>query len=340
MTPSAMLSVVLVTLVVAAVGSALMLRWGRLHLLDHPNARSSHTIPTPRGGGIGVLVGIAVGAWLGKIPLAEKVAVPVALLAVLSLVDDLRPLPSRFRLMAHLGIAVLALYLIGGYRVLVIPGIGSLTTPAVVTMLSVVWLVGLTNAFNFMDGINGIAAGQAIVAGAAWAVLGWWHDLPGPGWSGALIAGATLAFLPYNFPKARLFLGDVGSAPLGLLLGLLPFLAAVTSRAADWAASAGVLVVWPFLFDTLYTLARRARRGERLFEAHRSHLYQRLVMTGWSHTAVTAVYGGLATINALAAVALSRGSPWWSWGTAIGTAVLLLSLVRIRESQSSTGSVS
>ena len=149
-----------------------------------------------------------------------------------------------------------------------------------------------------MDGIDGIAGGQAVVAGLGWAALGWLSDQPLVGILGILLAASSLGFLGHNWPPARIFMGDVGSAFLGFTFAVLAVAAA--QRDARLAL-AGVLLVWPFIFDACFTFLRRLRNGENVFAAHRSHLYQRLVIAGYSHRTVTLLYIGLAAWGAILA---------------------------------------
>jgi UDP-N-acetylmuramyl pentapeptide phosphotransferase/UDP-N-acetylglucosamine-1-phosphate transferase len=273
----------------------------RRHWLDVPNARSSHVRPTPRLGGLGLLGGLIAGA------LASAALVPAAMgslvvllclggvVSIVSLADDLRGLPPLARLTVHLAVAIAAVALLGPLP------IRSAPVPVAATLagaVSVIWIAGFLNAFNFMDGIDGIAGGQALVAGAGWTAAGWWLGQPGIVVVGLAIAAAAAAFLLYNWSPASIFMGDVGSALLGFLLAAVPLAAEGAARPSAYVA---VLMVWPFVFDAAFTLVRRARRGERLTQAHRSHLYQRLVQAGWPHGAVALLYLLLGTISAISA---------------------------------------
>jgi len=295
--------------------------WARRRaILDVPNARSSHVRPTPRLGGIGIVCGV-VAALL--IPLARALPIETARLSIVlgiacavaaaSLLDDLRGLPARLRLVLQ-GLA--AVVTVWGLDV-----VGRVAAAGVQPALAwtfgaiaVVWIVGFVNAFNFMDGIDGIAAGQSLVAGLGWIVVG---GCAGEGLVvrlAASLAGASAGFLLLNWSPARLFMGDVGSAFLGYLLAILPLTAADPLP----LAAPAVLLVWPFLFDTAFTLVRRARRGEDLMQAHRSHLYQRLTQTGLAHAPVAAAYIALAAAGIPAAWALATRQ------FAVGAAGILL----------------
>jgi UDP-N-acetylmuramyl pentapeptide phosphotransferase/UDP-N-acetylglucosamine-1-phosphate transferase len=194
------------------------------------------------------------------------------------------------------------------------------------------------NAFNFMDGIDGIAAGQGAVAGAAIAVLGWLLDVPPATLLGLTIAAACLGFLPHNWSPATIFMGDVGSAFLGFLLATAPLVAPAPEQ-APIGVLPFALVVWPFLFDTTLTFIRRAARGENVLAAHRSHLYQRLTLAGWSHGRVAALYTALAAVTAVlvtAPPALGRTTTAVMAMVAAG-AVALWSIVVHAERQRQSG---
>ena len=277
--------------------------------LDLPNDRSLHTNPTPRLGGIGIIAAVlaaGAAAWL----LAPAVAFPLTLVLIggvvgaVSLVDDLRGLPAGVRFVVHVGAAVLAVLLFGPIDAVSLDRASAMTLGWAAVPLTVVWIVGFINAFNFMDGIDGLAGGQAVTAGLAWAVIGWATGQTILAALGATLAASSLGFLLHNWAPARIFMGDAGSAFLGFMLSVLP-LVAVPSRDV---AVPSVLVVWPFVFDATFTLLRRLSRGENVFAAHRSHLYQRLTQAGWSHARVTRLYMGLAAMGAALALPVTVGA--------------------------------
>lgn len=269
----------------------LLLRW---QIIDLPNQRSSHTRPTVRGGGIAIVATVVgVSIWLicrfGSRPLL-MVGLFTLALAVVSLVDDLKSIRVGIRFGCQLLAAVIVLVALGISSITVgfSPG-GGLLVPVVASgVFGCLWIVGYTNAFNFMDGINGIAAGQAAVTGVGMAMLTALtmgeFSLP-PVLLSFAIAGAALGFLPHNFPRARMFMGDVGSAPLGFMLGVLVIWLA--KSAGWWLLVPLFLVHANFVLDTAITLLRRVARGEQWYQAHREHFYQRLVRSGRSHTFVT-----------------------------------------------------
>ncbi len=268
-------------------------------VLDVPNHRSSHAIPTPTGGGVGIVVGFLVGLalWLlggGSLsPRARGWLAGALLVAAVSFVDDVRRLPASIRLATHLA----------GAALLTVAGVqGGDPTLVLALPLAFVWVAVVTNVYNFMDGIDGLAAAQAIVAGLAYAAAGAFVGNPLLTASGSLLAATALGFFPHNAPPARLFMGDVGSTFLGFSFAGLALLGNIGVGGGKLPLEFGAVVLAPFLFDGLATLARRMLRGERWFEAHRSHYYQRLVQARLTHGRVTTLYAGLAVVAAAAAL--------------------------------------
>jgi UDP-N-acetylmuramyl pentapeptide phosphotransferase/UDP-N-acetylglucosamine-1-phosphate transferase len=270
----------------------------RLHILDHPNERSLHSTPTPRTGGVAIVTATYVSGlvlavftwpavphellWLGLLGL------PVA--AVSYLDDRWRHVPVGIRLVAHGGAAVLLV--IGGLAVQVVrlPGF-SYELPgwfgAAVTVLFVVWMI---NLYNFMDGMDGFAGGMTVFGFGALALLGWWAGEQIFASVNLVVAAAASGFLLSNFPPAKIFMGDTGSSTLG-------FLAAGMSL---WAERAGIVPLWiavlmfsPFIVDATVTLVRRLLRGQRVWQAHKTHYYQRLVQLGWGHRKTVLVEYGI-----------------------------------------------
>jgi len=279
---------------------ALVRSWARRRLLDHPNERSLHVQPTPRGAGIGMVVPIslAIGVVSLRVPDATSPAVWLVggalLMGMIGLIDDVRGLPAVTRLVSHIIAAGFVAIGLGSWPTLVWPGLFHFELGWAAVPLTMLLVAGFTNAYNFMDGVDGIAGSQAVVAGIGWLVAGYAIQNPLLVATGAVIAASSLGFLFFNWPPASIFMGDVGSSFLGFLLAALAVYAATQSPAAG---TAGMLFVWPFLFDTTFTMVRRAGRRENLLAAHRSHLYQRLVLTGVSHQTATLLYAALAAVG-------------------------------------------
>lgn len=259
----------------------LMIRAG---VLDHPVARSSHTRPTPKGGGIGI-VGAFVLCLLPALyeaqasfqvmPAIMGLLVGMILLGTVSWLDDIRPFPARYKLAAQFIAAIAA-------------AIGS-GAPLYDLIPFVLAAVFITNALNFIDGINGLASGVMAISALFLASTGLMPV------AFVLLAVCLLSFLPYNFPKARIFMGDVGSQPIGLAIAW--------GGMTGFGTGSGLLVIALLsgvLWDVTFTLARRARAGDRLAQAHRGHLYQLAVRSGLSVPLVTCLYWGFALWGAAA----------------------------------------
>lgn len=254
------------------------------YFLDHPNARSLHQRPIPRTGGLAVLGGLLAGGFPIGIGLpAVRVSLALLLLGLaplvlISFLDDRQGVAARWRLVVHLGAA--ASLMAAGFVpdalewLDLMPGFPR----EVVGLLTVLFVVWMINLYNFMDGMDGFAGGMAVIGFTALAWLG--RTDPEFAAFCLTVAAASAGFLACNFPPARIFLGDTGSTALG-------FLAAACGL---WGARAGLFPFWvallvfsPFIVDATVTLLRRLLRGEKVWEAHRSHYYQRLVLLGWGH---------------------------------------------------------
>lgn len=274
-----MVSFVVSLIAAAAATGALIPVLHRLEVMDLPNHRSSHRVAIPRGGGIGLFVGVGAGLAVATPGREAWVIFSVALVAgAVGLVDDLRGMAATRRLAIQVILCgVLSLYLSHSGV------LGGLTAWAL-TAAGTVWLVGYLNAYNFMDGINGISPLSAAVAGGWYAWLG--HETGGDTlvFVGIVIAGAGLGFLPWNAPRAKVFLGDVGSYAVGVLIGGLALLA--FAQGATLVESLAPLTL--YLADTAWALAKRVRRGDSWREAHREHVYQRVADLGFGHLATSA----------------------------------------------------
>lgn len=283
-------------------------------LIDLPNQRSSHREPRIRGGGLGlllgVLTGIGVGVSLGwsPAPVVAVLIVAVVSLSIVGLFDDLWSLPVWPRLAAQVLVATWVVYEAGAISRLPLPAPADLPLGLLAVPVSVLWLGAVTNFFNFMDGIDGLAGGEAAVVALGAIVAGWSADAS---LLAAVLIGSTAAFLAYNWWPARIFLGDAGSIPVGFLLATLPFLAPDGRRPHALLATAVGLAL--FLLDPIETLARQWRRGARLGTSHRDHCYQRLIGSDDSHRAVATALICAGLLLSLAGAAAYR-VPAVAWG--------------------------
>ncbi|MGE0886288.1 MAG: glycosyltransferase family 4 protein [Blastocatellales bacterium] len=283
--------------------------------LDMPNERSSHTRPTPRMGGLGIVATFVVilpmlwvmliGAsnnWL----LAMKFGVALlsyVIIAAVGLIDDLRSIGPLAKYLGQLMAALIALWSGVIFMRFDIPFLGVMEFGSFLgAILTILWLTGFNNFFNFMDGIDGIAGGVGVIYSLALAFvcIGTGHRLLGAG--SLMMAAACLGFVAHNFPPAKIFMGDVGSLFIGYVLAAF---AVITTNSGERPAPfiAVLLIFGTFIYDAVFTLIRRALRGEKLWEAHRSHLYQRLVIAGQSHRRVSVTYYGLSALLGAGGVA-------------------------------------
>ncbi|MCC6139079.1 MAG: glycosyltransferase family 4 protein [Nitrospira sp.] len=293
------------------------LAYGRLvpAILDRPNERSLHAKPTPRIGGIGILAGLLFGLilaeWLGfslggsdgttlfGSSLAWGIVLLTYGLALVSFIDDRGGIPVPIRLATHLA-AASALVIGGGLELpaLSFPLVGVVDLGWFSVPVSIGFLVWMTNLYNFMDGMDGFAGGMAVAGGIALAGFGWGMGHTVLFLVGGGVAVSSVGFLLHNFPPAKIFMGDVGSVPLGFLFGSLMLLGVRDGVFDGWVP---IMLFSPFIVDATVTLLRRLVRGERIWQAHRTHYYQRLVLLGWGHTqTVLAEYGLMAVCGALA----------------------------------------
>lgn len=258
-------------------------------IMDIPNERSSHSAPTPRGGGVAIVIAFLLAlpllGWLNLLPSGVLLAVggAGALIAVIGFMDDHGHIAARWRLLGHFIAATWALFWLGG-----LPAINMLSMTIDLGwlggVLAVFYLVWMLNLYNFMDGIDGIASVEAITvclsACLLYGLSGFEHLV----WLPLLLAMAVAGFLFWNFPPARIFMGDAGSGFLGMVLGCLSIQAAAASSQLFWA---WLILLGTFIVDATFTLIRRLFRGDKVYEAHRSHAYQFASRLHGKHLPVT-----------------------------------------------------
>ena len=296
----------------------------RRSLLDIPNERSSHNVPTPRGGGLAIAVTLAIGvAVLGfSGVLYWNVMWALlgggALVAGVGWLDDHRHVAPQWRALVHLLAATWALYWLGGFAEV---RIGNETWElgwlgGMLAALAIVWLI---NLYNFMDGIDGIAGVEAVTAGVGGAILLAWAGAPGLAAATALLTAASAGFLWWNWPPAKIFMGDIGSGLLGYYFAVM---ALAGENSGVLPATVWLLLLGVFVMDAVFTLLHRVIRGERWYTAHRSHAYQRLVQLGYSHRRVSLGVAGLNVLLLFPAAILSVVYPatvlGWLTALAVG----------------------
>lgn len=264
-------------------------------IIDIPNARSSHSVPTPRGGGVAIvlsfllvlpiMVVLGLASWASSWALLGAGAV----IAVLGFLDDHGHIAARWRLLGHFAGAAWALFWLGGLPPLFVFGF-ELNLGWIGHILAAVYLVWLLNLYNFMDGIDGIASIEAICVCLGGALLYALVGQPIEALVPLLMAGSVLGFLFWNFPPARIFMGDAGSGFLGITLGILSLQAAWVAPQLLWS---WVILLGVFIVDATFTLLRRLLRGDKVYEAHRSHAYQFASRQFGRHLPVTLAAGAI-----------------------------------------------
>lgn len=304
-----------ITVAVTLCASLLAARSRRV--LDQPNDRSSHAMATPRIGGLAIALGwlaglFAVAAFSQSATLALQVVLLVATSLValgLGLVDDRLQLTPALKLAGQIGVAALFTALFGPLAALPVPGVGEVAlAPFWGVLFTVFWIAAFMNAFNFMDGVNGLAAGAAAI-GLGWvAVIAMFAGAGVLAIPALLLALAAAAFLRENLVRGRLFMGDNGSQMIGFAI------AAFAVLGANWTGArmsyfVVPVIFLPLIFDVGWTLVSRAIRRQNVLTAHREHLYQLLLRSGASHGRVAIIYIGLVTLCAGAAVLMLTVAP-------------------------------
>ena len=329
--PAIALSLFAIAVFVSAVLTALARRYAlRRELLDMPGHRRSHATAIPRGGGIGPVLTIFAGGALLALAYPGDASVLAACLSGLTVVaaigwlDDHRPLSAWLRLLVHVAAALVA--------ALALLGVPATVAQALLLTIAIVWIVSLTNAWNFIDGIDGLATTQALLATLCvfgGSLLHAWLD---PAWNtfALVVAGALLGFLPFNFPRAWIFLGDVGSGALGFVIACL-LLRAIASGGMPWPLA--LLPASAILIDSGLSLAKRVMQGKAWWRPHREHLYQWLVRGGVAHAQVTLTYALWTLASCLLVLACRNLTAMQSAGISVAallSAALLWSCARKR----------
>lgn len=249
-------------------------------IYDIPNERSLHIIPTPVGGGIAIVIawyaGLTVLFFCGIITKSLFLALLSGVfLAIISFVDDLVGIKPVFRLLIHFLTAIIAFWLLGGLRPLIMPSI-EIKYIYIIYPIAIIGMVWFINLFNFMDGVDGFASVEAIIIAGVLFIFTW-------NMTTILLISCIVGFLYWNWPKAKIFMGDVGSTQLGFILVVLGINFHDTY---DFSILNWIMLASPFWFDATLTLFRRWRNGENLSQGHKKHVYQRIVQAGFSHSKV------------------------------------------------------
>jgi UDP-N-acetylmuramyl pentapeptide phosphotransferase/UDP-N-acetylglucosamine-1-phosphate transferase len=277
-------------------------------ILAHPNERSSHSIPMPHGGGLAIVI-LVLGTSIATANQIEweRSFIYISLGAILALVgwrDDLLSLSPSYRFLVQGLIAIISILGLGYFKIVRIPLLGEVDLGAIGIVITFLWIIGLINAYNFLDGIDGMAGGVAVVAGVGWMTLSSNVNNPFVFWVALSIAAASLGFLGHNWPPAKIFMGDVASTFLGYSFAVLPLLSA--SQSGD-ALTVGTLLMWIVIMDTFVTFLRRLVKGENVISGHRSHLFQQLIDGGYKHATISSLYIFLTFLAGLLSYEWSHG---------------------------------
>ncbi|NUU39107.1 glycosyltransferase family 4 protein [Pseudomonas sp. C2B4] len=297
-------------------------------LMDIPNARSSHSVPTPRGGGVAIVLAFTMALFMllfaGLMTSQAFLAIggAGALIAIIGFMDDHGHIAARWRLLGHFAASIWMLFWLGGLPVIELFG-GTFDLGWLGHVLAAFYLVWLLNLYNFMDGIDGIASVEAICACLGACLLYWVGGAMDLIWGPLLLALAVAGFLFWNFPPARIFMGDAGSGFLGMVLGGLSLQAAWVSADLLWG---WLILLGVFIVDATFTLFRRLLRGDKVYEAHRSHAYQFASRRFGSHLAVTAVVGA---INLLWLLPIALGVSQFGLNSGVGLILAYAPLVAL-----------
>ena len=245
-------------------------------IIDIPNSRSSHSVPTPRGGGVAIVLAFLFAlpflGWGHFVSLDVLIAVGGAgvLIAIVGFKDDHGHIAARWRLLGHFVASAWALFWLGGLPPIVVFGM-TVNLSLTGGVLAAFYLVWMLNLYNFMDGIDGIASVEAICVSLGACLIYWLSGFESLVWLPLILAMAVAGFLFWNFPPARIFMGDAGSGFLGMVLGVISIQAAWASAQLLWV---WLILLGVFIVDATFTLIRRLVRGDKVYEAHRSHAYQ------------------------------------------------------------------
>ena len=287
----------------------------RLHMLDHPNPRSLHDNPTPRGGGLAIFVAIAIVGTIAMVFDGGRddvawLALAAVLVAGISFLDDWFTVALGYRIVTHFAASGLLLWSGFALQELALPGAVWPLSALLAVGLSLLFVVWMVNLYNFMDGMDGFAGGMAVIGFGVFALFGW---LAGQQLFAALnliVAAAAGGFLLFNFPPARIFMGDIGSSSLGFLAAAFILWADRNGIFPLWI---GVLVFSPFIVDATVTLIRRILRGDKFWEAHKTHYYQRVVQLGWGHRRTVLWEYAVMLLCALSALIARYLTPSGQW---------------------------
>ena len=326
----------LITLVVSYLGVGMMRGWASENgMLAIPGERSSHRVATPTGGGAviaAVTIASVVCVWLLRpdwaLPGLIAFSMAAVFVAAVGWMDDRYALPASLRFAAQAAAAITIMYWVGSFDSIQLLVFGNLPLGWTRIPLTFVWIVGMINAHNFMDGIDGNAGSIGAVAGAMWAVVAWQLHEPMLAMLSVLVSVTCLGFLGHNWQPASIFMGDVGSTFLGFTFAVMPLL--VLQRSGDARIPlVGALLLAPCICDSAYTFLGRLLRGKPVFQAHRTYLYQRLASSGYPHWVCAGFYLVLTLATGLCGWFYLTAGGNWDWELLALVVFLLVAQVAV-----------
>jgi UDP-N-acetylmuramyl pentapeptide phosphotransferase/UDP-N-acetylglucosamine-1-phosphate transferase len=305
----------IVFVVTAFIVDVMIILSTRFRLVDLPNKRSAHALPTARGAGVAFVLTtflascVAAYRWPDlSFRILVGVMAPSLVIAVVGFIDDIRPLRAVLRLLIQIGVAVFMTAVLGPLPGIALPGLPPIELGGFAWPLTVLWIVGLINAFNFMDGADGMAGLGAVVVGLSMAAVGYRVGSLAPMLLAAFTAAATGGFLVFNWQPARVFMGDVGSGFLGAVFAAITIL--VRDELIVEAFVPMALALWPYVYDPFVGVLRRLWNGKNPLVPHREFFFHRLVRSGVSHAWVALLYGALSAAGGIVGMAMvSPGIP-------------------------------
>lgn len=290
----------------AAVADLIVIASTRWRLVDLPNRRSAHVLPTARGGGLAIVGTVVLGmiATAVRFPdvtgqIVFGILLPSLAIAVVGFIDDISPLRPLLRLVIQIAAGVLITWALGPITGIGLPGVEPIQLGVLALPITVIWVVGMINAFNFMDGSDGMAALAATVAGLCMAALAWLTGANATTLVAGFVAAASAGFLVFNWQPARIFMGDVGSGFLGTVFAALPLFFPAQQRESLFLPA--ILVLWPYVYDPLVSVLRRIWNGKNPLLPHREFLFHRLIRSGLDHGRAAIIYAFLAICGGSAA---------------------------------------
>ncbi len=322
--------------VVTYIGVSYMRGWAvTLKFLVFPGSRSSHRVATPTGGGLVIVVATLAAVVLIRIlspywdvPGLAVYLIAAAIVACVGWLDDLYSLPAIVRFCVQAAAALAIMYWVNIFRNIVLPGFDGIFLGWFGPLFTFLWIVGLINAYNFMDGIDGNAGGIGVAGGVIWTLAAWRLGEPLLAALGLMVAATCLGFLGHNWQPARIFMGDVGSTFLGFTFAVLPLLALHKSEDARLPV-VGALIVGPCIWDAIYTFLSRVARRKKVFEAHRGYLYQRLATKRWPHWLGACLYMVLTVALGLCGLLHLNKVNTWGWRLLIVVAAIMVFQVSV-----------